>query len=295
MNFDHDQKIIWKASRNAQFPPVPNKDQMWIHLVKQMKILDSKIVPKQGSQNIFSFVKSNWFSFKPNFHYGIGLAFVLIFTIPFAYKFFSTKTIVTRSGKQQTLQLPDGSTVILNSESKVIYNNNFNNDHRNITLIGEAYFNVQKRDIPFSINTDFGQITVLGTIFNVRSREDGFEVGVNDGKVNVANTICSVELQKGEILQTKSIFTKNDLRNFQSIDYPGWINKKLYCNETKLIQLCSEIERTFNITIIISNPDLKNISVTGVIETSDLKTVLTTVSLLTQHEFKLEGDTVTII
>ena len=44
-----------------------------------------------------------------------------------------------------------------------------------------------------------------------------------------------------------------------------------------------------------SKPSLKEITVSGVIDAIDLKTVLHTVSLLTQHEFKLEGDTCTII
>ena len=60
-------------------------------------------------------------------------------------------------------------------------------------------------------------------------------------------------------------------------------------------EVCSEIERIFNIDISFSNPTHKDISVSGILEISDLKTVLATVSLLTQHEFKLEGDTCTII
>mgnify|MGYP001265126384 CR=1 FL=1 len=44
-----------------------------------------------------------------------------------------------------------------------------------------------------------------------------------------------------------------------------------------------------------SKPSLQEITVSGVIDASDLEAVLHTVSLLTQHEFKLEGDTCTII
>ena len=55
----------------------------------------------------------------------------------------------------------------------------FNTDHRSLTLSGEAYFDVQKGNKPFTISTNQGQVTVLGTSFNVRSRADGFEIGVN--------------------------------------------------------------------------------------------------------------------
>ena len=73
------------------------------------------------------------------------------------------------------------------------------------------------------------------------------------------------------------------------------MNQKLYCDHTSLSEVCAEIERTFGISIEFSNPSLKDITVTGVIDAQDLNTVLSTVSLLTQHEFKLDGDTCTII
>ena len=73
------------------------------------------------------------------------------------------------------------------------------------------------------------------------------------------------------------------------------VDYKIYCNKTNLLDVCSEIERIFNVTFIFSQPLLEKTLLTGLINSSDLQTVLKTLSILTVHNFKLVGDTVTII
>jgi len=294
MKFDKKDQLILEASRNTSFPPIPDKDQAWNHLLQQIKIADTSSNSNKASTNLSNTINNKWRLFQPRFNY-VGFSMVFLIIVLILHKSYSTTNILTSNAERQTVQLPDGSNIVLHSESKITYYKDFNDSHREITLEGEAYFSVKKSSAPFIINTDYGIITVLGTTFNVRSREDGFEVGVNKGQVNVSNKICSLILNSGEIVRTNSIFTQNNLKNVSYDNYPGWINNKLYCQNTKLAEVCSEIERTFNITISFSNPNLKNISVTGLIEISNLENALATVAILTQHEFKLEGDTCTII
>jgi ferric-dicitrate binding protein FerR (iron transport regulator) len=161
-------------------------------------------------------------------------------------------------------------------------------------MTGEAYFDVQNGNTPFVIQTNQGQVTVLGTSFNVRSREDGFEVGVNEGIVKVSNDSKSVILHKGQMIEVDSKFDEKNLQNISYTNYPDWMHEKLVCDQTPLSEVCDEIERTFGISFKFANPSLSDITVTGVIDAQDLNTVLSTISLLTQHEFKFDGDTCTI-
>ena len=225
----------------------------------------------------------------------LSFAFALILILPILYNTYSTNTIITHTAENKTLQLADGSKVILNSESKIIYDQDYNVGNRSIKLEGEGYFDIVKGDIPFIIDTQHGKITVLGTIFNVHARKNGFEVGVSQGNVKVSNKTLDVHLAEGQLINVSSNFSNGDIAEISYEDYPDWINQKFYCDHTSLSDLCSEIERTFNIKIQFSKPSLKEITVSGVIDAIDLQTVLHTVSLLTQHEFKLEGDTCTII
>ena len=211
------------------------------------------------------------------------------------YKSITTTTVVVDRAEIKTLTLEDGSIIKLNSDSKIYYRDGFGSDHRKIVLEGEAYFDILKGDIPFIVDTQHGKITVLGTIFNVHTRNNGFEVGVSQGNVKVSNATLDLQLREGQLINVSSNFSSGDISEIYYEDYPDWINQKFYCDHTSLSDLCAEIERTFNIKIKFSKPSLQEITVSGVIDASDLEAVLHTVSLLTQHEFKLEGDTCTII
>ena len=90
-------------------------------------------------------------------------------------------------------------------------------------------------------------------------------------------------------------FSQENIIKIGHSDYPGWLNKKLYCNQTSLEIICKEIERIHNIKIKFSDQDFKNTTVTGVINTSELETVIKTIELLSQHSFKLKGGSYTII
>ena len=194
-----------------------------------------------------------------------------------------------------SLLLPDNSKVILNSGSSITYKKGFNAGHRTLNLNGEAYFEVQNLTLPFIVKTHQGEITVLGTTFNVRSRNDGFEVGVNSGKIKVSSGSSFIELNPKQCLMNSTDFDQSTIINIGNEKYPGWINQKLYCKETNLETLCREIERIHNVKIKFSNQTMKQITITGTIDTSELETMLNTIALLSQHSFKLEDGTYTVI
>lgn len=79
--------------------------------------------------------------------------------------------VITKNGSKTKVTLPDGTQVWLNVGSKLTYPNDFKHvSKREITLSGEAYFNVKHdADCPFIIHTDDLDIKDLGTIFNVRA------------------------------------------------------------------------------------------------------------------------------
>src|SRR5436190_2984925 len=80
-------------------------------------------------------------------------------------------SIVTKNGSRTKIVLPDGSQGWLNAGSNLDYNNStFNKDLREVTLNGEAYFDVTKNaEKPFIIHTKKMDVKVIGTAFNVRS------------------------------------------------------------------------------------------------------------------------------
>ena len=291
---DDIQKLIWERSAQVELPSPPDKEAVWARLSQHMDISDMDIDMNQDQQRIAPPGQKFLSKFKPRITYAVALGLALIFALPIAYDSLTTETLVTQTTDFRTLKLPDGSTISLNAGSQIKYKKDFNTDHRLLTMTGEAYFDVQNGNTPFVIQTNQGQVTVLGTSFNVRSREDGFEVGVNEGIVKVSNDSKSVILHKGQMIGVDSNFDEKNLQNIAYTNYPDWMHEKLVCEQTPLSEVCDEIERTFGISFEFANPSFSDITVTGVIDAKDLNTVLSTISFLTQHEFKFDGDTCTI-
>lgn len=94
------------------------------------------------------------------------------------------------SNYTRNIILPDGSTVVLHSGSKIDYLSSFSGDTREISLIGEAYFDiVHNAARPFIIHTGKIKTTVLGTAFTIKaySGQKDIIVSVLRGKVKVEN------------------------------------------------------------------------------------------------------------
>ena len=280
-------------SQKVKLPPIPNKDIVWERLIQEIEMYQDKteyfIPEKRGTYWI------SWIDILLKRRLPLAYVLIILMLSPLAYDAFSKEQVKTRSAEEKSVFLSDGTEVILNSESELTYSRNYNKNNRSVHLIGEAYFSVQKGNIPFNVLTPHGKISVLGTSFNIRARNDGFEVGVNDGEVQVSNENSLLNLSKGQLIDVKSEFFSSNIIQIPTDQYPDWLNRKFYCNETTLESLCLEIERTFDIKINFKNPNLKNLTITGVIEASDLDNVLRTVSILTKHKFKLDGGTCTIL
>tara|TARA_B100000900_G_scaffold140735_1_gene119250 strand:+ start:132 stop:1013 length:882 start_codon:yes stop_codon:yes gene_type:complete len=293
LKLDSKEKLIWEMSRKVKLPPIPDKDKIWERLIQKIEMYQDKtddFTPEKGESYWIS-----WIDILLKRRLPLAYGLIILMLSPLAYEAFSKKHVKTSPAEEKSVLLSDGTEVILNSESELTYNRNYNKNNRSVHLIGEAYFSVQKGNIPFNVLTPHGKISVLGTSFNIRARDDGFEVGVNYGEVQVSNEKSLLNLSKGQLIDVKSEFFSSNIIQIPTVQYPDWLNRKFYCNNTTLESLCREIERTFDVKINFANTNLKSLTITGIIEASGLDNVLQTVSILTEHEFKLDGDTCTIL
>lgn len=103
----------------------------------------------------------------------------------------------TGLGRLQTMNLPDGSTLLLNSDSAVkVY---FTPEERRVKLTrGEVHFTVAKnKSRPFIVEIGAVAVRAVGTAFDVRLRHEGIDVLVTEGKVRVDDTLHGISLLPG--------------------------------------------------------------------------------------------------
>jgi ferric-dicitrate binding protein FerR (iron transport regulator) len=237
-------------------------------------------------------------------------------------------SIVTKNGNRTRIVLPDGSQVWLNAGSNLDYNNSaFNKDLREVTLNGEAYFDVTKNaDKPFIIHTKKMDIKVIGTVFNVRSYNDektaeaslirgSIEVTFKDGKnqklilmpnqkISVANDAIEAPVENSG----KISVNKNDVRSipqfavdvlkpspkYDIIPEIAWTQNKLFFEDESLENIAPRMEKWFGKKIVIENVSLKNLRYYGNFENETMEEVLSYLKLSKPFNFRIENDTVVI-
>ena len=102
--------------------------------------------------------------------------------------------IITKSNFE-IVHLPDGSTAYINSNSYIEYDENFTK--RLVRQKGEVFYDVVKGESPFFVETEVGEVQVLGTKFNLKSNNDELELEVEEGVVELKIDKLISQIKKG--------------------------------------------------------------------------------------------------
>tara|TARA_R110002050_G_scaffold93537_3_gene195351 strand:+ start:1631 stop:2545 length:915 start_codon:yes stop_codon:yes gene_type:complete len=218
-------------------------------------------------------------------------AIIVVLLTTSYFLFFNNETsFKTQFSQTKIFNLPDNSEVILNSNSTITFNKNKWKSNRHLTLDGEAYFKVQKGE-KFTVNTEIGEVTVLGTKFNVKERTNYFEVKTYEGLVSVAYKDTLVKLSKGTIF--KVVNGTIDTVNTFDINENSWLQKESNFKSTALRFVLKEIENQFGYTIETKDIDL-DILYSGGFTHADVNIALQSVTIPLQLSYKIEGEKIII-
>jgi transmembrane sensor len=163
-------------------------------------------------------------------------------------------TVSTPKGRQFQLVLPDGSKVWLNAGSSVTYPTAFAGDERNVSVTGEAYFEVVKNKAkPFKVKVnERSQIEVLGTHFNVNAYAD--EAAINttllEGKVKISGTSTGIILQPGQQAQLTPDQTINLVEHADLEKVMAWKNGLFNFNGADIKSVMREIGRWYDLEVL---------------------------------------------
>lgn len=110
-------------------------------------------------------------------------------------------TIQTPRGGRFHITLPDGSKVWLNAASSLYYPTAFTGSSREVTLTGEAYFEIAPNTTqPFKVLVNTMQVNVLGTHFNIMAytEEAAIQTTLLQGSVAVTTAGNKQLLKPGQ-------------------------------------------------------------------------------------------------
>lgn len=169
----------------------------------------------------------------------------------------------TPTAEMRELTLPDGTHVMLNSKSTLLYPEQFSGETRSVYLIGEANFKVKPdKKHPFIVKaTDF-QITALGTEFNVNAYPENDEqvATLLEGSVKVEfnKLLSNVVLKPNQQLAYNKQTKKPKLHIPDVEDVTAWQRGELVFSNMCLEDIFTSLERRFPYTFVYSLHSLKN-------------------------------------
>jgi len=200
----------------------------------------------------------------------------------------SKTTYKTEIGEKSTILLPDGSEVVLNSNTMVSYYTKDWDTDKKVFLKGEGFFTVKKGSL-FSVATNEGTIQVLGTQFNVNSQKNYLDIQCFEGKVKVKSQNKDVILTKGRAYRIENNI--GQLSTFMD-SKPKWIDGESTFNKVPLPHVLNALKNEFGISFIYKKENYDHEYYTGSFIHDDLDTSLQMVLSAMGITYKKKGNKV---
>jgi ferric-dicitrate binding protein FerR (iron transport regulator) len=227
-------------------------------------------------------------------------------------------------GSISKIILPDGTKVWLNGGSRLVYQNQFGNQFRKVTLTGEAFFDVVKDAAhPFIVTTSTFQLKVLGTAFNVRSypNDKTSEAALVRGKIQIRltkNPDKEITLLPSERLvvkntETPAVKTEKAKAQFITQDIPLitlsnfhqsahdtlpsealWMENKLAFDAENFEEIANKMERWFSVHVEFKNNHAKQLRFTGEFKNESLYQTLASLQQTAPFHYTIKDNNVFI-
>lgn len=234
-----------------------------------------------------------------------------------AYFFNQSPSLITHQGEEKTIQLPDGSVVMLSASAQLSYTKEFGkNATREVWLSGgEAFFKVAKNpEKPFLVYCGEVVTKVLGTSFNIKpaTSTKSVEVEVFTGKVSVFNkklaqktATTSRNLSDGVILlpnQKVTYFVEDEHFVTGLSEKPSVIKSEevpaevinFTFSETPLKTVLATLERAYGIEIMVENEKLNKCPLTADLNDLPLFTQLDLISQSLGATYTVKGTSILV-
>ncbi len=233
--------------------------------------------------------------------------------------------VSVRKGSTSKIILPDGSEVWLNAGSKLVYDKEYGEKGREVSLTGEGFFDVKKmQDVPFIIHTANIHIKVLGTTFNVKAypEDNKTETSLLHGSVEV--TINGRPKDKIILSPSEKLIVENDgsfreetqkqkadikllvptpvisinklLYNpaDSAVAEVQWVNNRLVFRDEAFGDLAARLERRYDVHIEIKEEAIAEERLNGVFESENILQVLDALKESIPFRYSKEGNSIII-
>jgi ferric-dicitrate binding protein FerR (iron transport regulator) len=200
----------------------------------------------------------------------------------------------TVMGEKSIITLLDGTRITLNADSKLKYPVRFGEDAREVSLEGEAYFEVnQDASKPFVVRTGNVSTTDLGTKFDVSAfpNEETITISLEEGKVEVSTNISGTKKEDIFLTPTHQLIYNKEketskVESFDSQKATGWKDNILVFDDEPFSKVLVPLERYFGVKFEIADQSLANRSIKANFKNESFWTVVKVIEKATGLTYK---------
>ena len=205
--------------------------------------------------------------------------------------------VIVPRGADYQLTLADGTRVMLNSDSRIRFPDEFEGNERRVYVRGEVYFKVaHDENCPFFVETEAMTVRVLGTEFNVKAYEGtGTATTLVSGRVGVKTKTDSLTLVPGEQCEVDEVSGRLMVREADLVTVLAWKNGEFVFKDVALKDMMNELSRWYDMEVEYELEVLKNDRYYIYVGRSKtLEEVLDKLALTGNMKYKIDGKKVII-
>ncbi len=235
--------------------------EQYARLIEQQPVIveDDKLIVIKGDINDTIYMKE-----KPQKIYQLSEAKQTVAIDKKIKQKSEVSVLITPKQMTHKIELSDGTVVRVNANSKLKYQSKFDGDLREVTLSGEAFFDVAK-DVtkPFIVNVNSSKVMVYGTSFNVRSDSlNGFETTLLSGSVAVKhNDSAEVTLKPGETATLCNGEFMVERKNTSVIT--AWLNNTFIFEDSNLDDILGELNQWYDVKFDYNKNNFNDVRISG--------------------------------
>ena len=203
-------------------------------------------------------------------------------------------TVVAEKGQRAYVTLPDSTKVWLNSDTKISYPANYGMKERNVSLDGEAYFEVAKnKEKRFVVEANGMEVEALGTSFNINAYKSDKKIIATlfSGSVRVSYETYKEVLKPYESVNVDLLTHKISLSKDVNREGALWRENEIVFDGETLGEIAHIMNRLYNTNIYIEDETLKNECYVGIIRNNSLENFIDIINLTTPITYENKGDT----
>jgi transmembrane sensor len=183
----------------------------------------------------------------------------------------SVNQLIIPYGNRSKVTLADNTVVWLNAGSRLIYPSRFTGKQREVTLFGEAFFDVSRNeDMPFIVKTSSIDIKVLGTEFNVTAytEDNTIQTVLKEGSVSIRRKNSGL-FENDLVLKPNQMATFNKTTNDSKVFAVDaayctiWVKGLLGLDTQEMSHVIKKLERYYNIQIRVADPLIGSQKISG--------------------------------